>query len=493
MNTIRQIKFVCSICLVLFFILPCYGLKYSDLYRNDTTMLRLDARTDPNDIDEILRWYDEKFQDEDIYKFPDLEKANRNSQWLYYKRKGKDFKRYSADINVLKEQRIKEIEEFKRINMYIIHLENLKTKLGGQITNEEERRLVSALIKNVDNPKDQKKMIKDFDKGKINKKLSSIIDSYINTLTKNMYSKQKDIKNLEYKIDEKKRSYSYNYEIQMIDTIKNPYYYPFMEQLYKENKMKNWGLFWGWRYVNLAGNWKWSWRNNENRVYKTDRYPVYVEYYYYPSHPDYKFINFSHYSSMLNTDVNAVFDSTGKLIEILYAEPYNDYYYLDKKIAAIAYQDNEYGIQSAPQSVRHHVKVYAGLEKRTKSEEAALDRAASQLAGAYIGHEKAHSRYGNSTKGKKEKQKYSDQAGKAVSSLSYSSDGYSWLTQIEQDYKSLIARGPYYTTKVNSNTFAYTYCNLNLEPILTVIVEYTSSAKPFNIDEKVTVKKVKAE
>ena len=100
----------------------------------------------------------------------------------------------------------------------------------------------------------------------------------------------------------------------------------------------------------------WKWMNEEEPDYKSDSYPVFLQYNYYPSHPQYKVVG------------DHVYNSDGSLVRA--ANPCSEYGdFLREDVgealvlfqAAIDYKNNKYNFKKENAKAQNHVKMVLGL------------------------------------------------------------------------------------------------------------------------------------
>lgn len=100
----------------------------------------------------------------------------------------------------------------------------------------------------------------------------------------------------------------------------------------------------------------WKWLSEEEPDYKTDTYPIFLNYYYYPSHPQYKEVGYH------------VYDNNGRLVRA--ANPCSkDANFLREEVgealllfkAAIDYKNNKYNFKKENVKAQNHVKMVLGL------------------------------------------------------------------------------------------------------------------------------------
>lgn len=346
----------------------------------------------------------------------------------------------------------------------------------------KEKQLVKQIIDNISDSKEQKSILKDFDKGKISSKLLPYIEKYYNYYVKSIKTYKSEYEKL------KKQPVSFiatkfNKKVTLdkkivYDTVPNPFQ---RDRAYKES------YFQKFMTNDLIGDWNWLY--NEDGVYVEEQYPVYVSYYKYASHPGLRL-----------TDRNRLaFDDKGNLVGVVIPE-FNLYNLLKKgdkrgvlrQIAIWAYEDNKYDIKSQPKKVQDYIKLQLGLRQMTKEEKAKSDKTASAMADATIDYMKADSHYGkNSKQSERAKDKAAEQfLGALLSgSGSYSSEGAAWFRQIEADNRPNF-EAFYNLERISDTSFKGTFVDQNLNPICELIFEYTTGKRPYTMVENVRFNRI---
>lgn len=373
-------------------------------------------------------------------------------------------------------------------------IESLYNSIGKEYDKNNEELLKDIIEYNVNDPKLKKAAQKDFEKGKVNKKLKDIITEiydYENKLTdkrKQVYENVK--KDPEGFIKKRWGKEIKKQQLTFHDTIPNPFYRESLKtnhkDIYKEWISKYY-LHNEHQILPTYINKEWDWiKKDYNYDDVSQSYPISINYTKYDSHPDLRVMEGNQIHEYF------IFNEEGELVGVLAEFPY--FGYLDsfsihnnngigKQYAVLAYEDNRYDIKSEDKKINDYIKLQLGLRKRTPQEERELDRAASAFAGAIFGQMNTEMKYGkNSRKARQEGNKNAKKAVGAISSASsgYSTEGSNWLSQIQNDagndfkYVENIE-------KVDATTFKMSYRDVNDNPTYELLVQYVQNEKPYTV------------
>lgn len=358
--------------------------------------------------------------------------------------------------------------------------------------------LVASLINTLEKEKDINKATEDFGDGIISKKLSNAINDQIDSsyyATRDADEASRNIRKsgiISFVKDKWGKPLSFE-DIELIDTIPNPWNRRnLMLQAIEKNEggpnQNLYGLLW----KDLNGT-EWDWIKDEKSEEKNESYPIRANYKYYSSHPKYRITKDSY-----NDDYLA-FDDRGNLTRVIF--PKFDMYWqfmgrhdsdVGKAIALMAYENNDYDIQSAQPPTLKYVRVQLDLQQLTGKARAQVDKAGDEMAKAFGQAVKDDVRYGNSKKGKAAARKNAANFfGAMLSAASANQDeaGSGWFSQIKHDYWDILKLGPYRMERISDTSVKYIYVNKELKPIIEMIVNYETSA-PYKVKRTVTAKRI---
>lgn len=403
---------------------------------------------------------------------------------------------------------------FERDRLYVQSLQDsldmyksLGERLGKPFENSGQLQYVEYLA-SLANEKDRESIAKDSAKGKISKKLGKYINEIIPEIyerlatARHQYDREltKDWQNAI------RNTNSPRYQeitATYVDTIENPYYldkwheFSWKKDIFKESysNMPNYSLV---NYyinkVTMADGWEWY---SESKLReKEESYPIAVRYSYDPEHPEYRFV-----FDYLKKNPQ-VYDANGNLLRVMYPDfnLYKQFFNANSDhpeftlIARIAYAGNEYGIQSADNKTTHYIKNQLGLENLTASEQKQQDKSAKQMANAAEGYVRDQMKYGkNSRKGRAASQKHAAAFLGAILGSGngyYSSEGASWLSQIENDYWRFFQdKDPYKIERIDDTSFKVTYADANCNPTIEIIYKYVQT-EPYVAKAQISLKKL---
>ena len=101
---------------------------------------------------------------------------------------------------------------------------------------------------------------------------------------------------------------------------------------------------------------EWKWMEEEEPQYKSDSYPIFLQYNYYPSHPQYKIVGYHVYGN--NGDLIRAANPCSEFSDFL-REEVGEALVLYK--AAIDYKNNKYNFKKENVKAQNHVKMVLGL------------------------------------------------------------------------------------------------------------------------------------
>lgn len=234
----------------------------------------------------------------------------------------------------------------------------------------------------------------------------------------------------------------------------------------------------------------WGWAVDDELVFHEQSYPKQMKYHYFKNHPDYAARN--------DDDPNwrkYVFDREGNLKRVLWfttRQASNMYkagwFDTDTYLFRIAWRDNAYNIQSAPQSVRHAILVRAGLEGKTAAEKAQDARRDKAFDKALKESLNARMKYGDSWIARQKDRKAALTAFSTPSGVKYSEQADNWMRQIRLDYKHALDR-PRKVERIDDVTFRVTYMDDDYKASFRATVKYEFSApigssESFDVDSR---------
>lgn len=418
---------------------------------------------------------------DDIYSREELDNWSKDpqydNQWRLVERLIPDnatFKQLKRDSIALYRRRLEEAEDRVRLNSEVSDL------IGKSIQTELQKNYVSELLELIDqiDPKDAKAISKDLNKNKISKKIRKYLELVDKrTLQPSCSAARKDYDLIR---NDWERFYLskgrkcpeltfYTY----VDTVENPHYGSIDAMKYADG---------------------WDWVDFSSLKEKHESFPISVYYNYDPNHPEYRLKNIN--------NTSYVFDNDGHLIRVLspnYVIWRQNFNVHDgdnpvfKLIARIAYQENEYGVQSEDSQTKHYIKTQLGLEERTAAEKREQEKRIQAIADAIVGSARDAAKYPqNSKKGRALQNKHAANFTMALigGNNTYSSRGDSWLSQIEDDYWQFFKDNkPYKFERIDDTSIRVIYADDNSNPTFEVIYSYTSK-EPYKVTENVTVNKL---
>lgn len=418
--------------------------------------------------------------------------------------------------------RLKVVERGQR-NL-CLNLDLVRKNLGKNITDSMQRLVIEVITDTLQNEKLKKEILKDLNRDKISKKISKPLEyvyainyaeymfakENLEVLTSNNVANQRAMfyalkenpdyssyykKNkrwipyygtktkLEY--DRYQEKYREDFEdVVLYDTIPNIFLSKEMSVIPCNIHAYNSALLN--RHSQI-----WNWIFDEEGTEVSESYPNKVSYLKYNSHPQYKIIK-SEYDNWAD-----VYDEKGNLIAVIINDP-SDFSlgenyletssFIGKEIKKHEYNNNKYDIQKASASAKSYVTDQLGLRKKTAAEKKAQDKAASQIANAFIQHSTADRRYGANTRAA-QRQKNKAAAsflGALIGASNYDSKGSAWITQIENDWKKKM--GSFYSVDIiNDNTYSVDYFGNDGEKLFNVTYIYSGS-EPFKSKCDKTIK-----
>lgn len=421
--------------------------------------------------------------------------------------------------------------------------QRLRSNLGMSIQKADiessDLALIESLITQVPVEKDRIKIQEDLAKGKISKKLGPVVDAYLaalereydryyqfchNSRISTSIGKPRTLEEIKKMREDRqngirpaqketRRDPDDLYlvindiaipvpEVVLTDTIRNPCN---RRYLY-DNYGKSSGIFHIGKLLETdchSADWDWALPYYGIGTKQQD-YPVYAEWYDFPEHPEYRVIG------------PEVYDTEGNLVRILYLSSGNlisgfrygrtnvaRYFIsfddlgrhsseLGRKIALMAYNNNEHDVKSASASALKYIGLQLGLRELTGAEKAQSDKATKAMGDAFGKAVMDDMKYGSNTKkGKAAARKNAANFfnALAVGSSNFDSTGAAWFTQIENDYWKILKNSPYKIERVNDTKFKVIYVDENYEPVLEITREYTTD-KPYNVKESVSVRRL---
>ncbi|MDE5903927.1 hypothetical protein [Duncaniella sp.] len=458
------------------------------------------------------------------------------------------------DFDRLAEERIKEyLDERDAIKKILVDIRNLSKQSLGKAVREEDKSCVTNLINlangdawdlhehfedrellaktsNSLSNKDLKKVKDDFSAGKANKKIKGVIKIFDAYLTGKLISVNETLNRIKLKkngTEVFRSEWPDEYDkmademMMLYDTIPN---------IYGRNK------FWSWvdddESKNNGRNYRRLINYDLEKSYsgdeilkghkwqlKKDLFPSAHSYLCCDDLPDVRliFTNTKLYDSKrgvyfeqsnipdLNVDgrpggcYGFIFDGKGALKKVAYMDPevtrselgrHNDSG-IGKQIAVIAYKENYLDVKSADKKVKDYITLQLGLRKRTAAEEREADRMTTDIANALLGHTKASMKYGNSRKGRAQKNKSAKQLMGAIlgGSSGYSSVGATWCARAEEEYGAYFKK-LYKFERIDDTRFRAVYVDKSMTPVFEIEYSFSAGSDPYTAVQKATVKKL---
>lgn len=346
----------------------------------------------------------------------------------------------------------------------------------------KEKELVKKIIDLISDPKEQKSILKDYNKGKVSSILLPYITNYYNNYVKNINvykSEYEKLKKQPVNYIAEKFNKRVDFDKKLVyDTVPNPFERDYAyEEKYFQEAMRD----------DLIHDWEWIF--NEKGVLVEQEYPTRVRYYKYASHPGIRRVE------------DMAYDDSGNLVRVIKSgEPIfigdlyrilerHDSKGIGRQIAIWAYEDNKYDIKSQPKKVQDYITDQLGIRQLTKEEKAKSEKVAKQMANASANYMLADSRHGkNSKKSNRAKDKAAIQFLDALleGASSYSSEGDAWFRQIEKDNEPYF-ESFYKLERINDTSFRGILVDEDLNPIYELIYEYTTGSKPYTVVEKIKI------
>lgn len=445
----------------------------------------------------LMREWSKDPQFENKWRLKRTVALNPNDEPFREKMKADSIKAYERRALALK----------RRYNDY----SDLLNRLGKPFESDRQKQLAKNLMHRVRDEKDKKNIEKDYNAGKVSKKLKDYIKKrqpvaqWLYEKAKGEYELIRDDWNAFYRskgMDIPGLSY-----VVYTDTIENPYSFDYMYKLLwmavKGGEIENYFLEDGLlktreRYltdkIRNCDGWEWlAGVDGADFETKSESYPRHVEYEYLPSHPQYGFKGFDNIPGVFHDGF--VFDENGKLLRVTFPECGID---VNSKMfnafLIAAYNANEMDIKSAGAQANHYVKTQLGLEKMTAAEVKKRDQAAEALGKAMFGSMRDEAKYGRySKKGRKAQAKHgANMFGAllgAAGSGYYSDAGGSWIDQVREDYFPFLRLEPYDIERLDDTSFKVTYADANCNPTFEMMLKYSSS-KPYEVSRQMSVKKL---
>lgn len=518
---------ICTILLVI--ATSVYGLDIRKIYKAEPLLFRLDSRENPKILEEQyaktssnpLKYesVNEEYEDEDMIEsrkllnpknlFDFYEEYFRKAEYnpddtlvfVLISRKGDDFKAIKNDSKRLNDSLQNLKRRYEAIETVLPTLVSLRERLGKNIESDIDITNIEGLLKRYDFGKDKESILKDLGKGKISKKIKDNLDLYIieiknlqKEVTKS-YNYLRENKEAIIKDNQRKGKYS----ITLVDTIPNLNNIIVLELLYRQDVGVSQREFWNEASKFYNPEWGKAVKEYANKPFGKDYvsvyYPCEAEYYEFDDYPGYAFIEFD-YLDNIPGQALAVFDpKNGNLVAIANYPPsaidsqdFDIGGVIGNEILRIAYEEDEYDIQSASKDVQHYVKVQAGMEKLTKAEEQQQDRAAQMVADALLGGSRDNAIYGNTRKGRQQQQKHAKNffMGLASAELKGTGEGSRWIEQVKKDYNEyFFNKGPLFVKRVSPTSIVALYTDDVLSCGFYLLFEFENNG-PFRIKRKVT-------
>lgn len=343
--------------------------------------------------------------------------------------------------------------------------------------------------------KDREKIQKDLAKGKICGKLRKPLEYYSSRLVElsEAYSKEADDMQKDWAgfYRDRGRQDPLSAMANYVDTVSNPFYYDNIYLSLRDGSINYSDVEETLKSILMNAPLKgWEWTENDDYEEFDQSYPVSVTYRKYASHPEYRIIG------------DLAFDTEGNLVRLINLDS-EKYWNIDifsndnpvgRQLLRIAYNDNEYNIQSKGQKVNHYIKTQLGLEDLTKAEKAQQDKSADAIAKALIGSARDERRYGrHSRRGRAAQNKHALAfLGALVGAADnhYSEDGAAWIRQIQEDNLQYFSdQYPYRLERLSDTAIRVVLADEEASPTYAVTFSYTP-AGPYRVKEEITLEKL---